>query len=60
MQMQLGLIRIQRQLTDAQMADSRDALAIFGRGKDWQPFCLKLCPSGWKQLHCITVKATAV
>lgn len=36
------------------------APAIFGRGKDWRPFCLKLCPSGWKQPHCITVTTAAV
>lgn len=29
------------------MAERRDAPAIFGRGKVWRPFCLKLCPSGW-------------
>lgn len=60
MQMQLASICIRQQLTDAQMADNRDAPAIFGRGKDWRPFCLKLCPSGWKQPHCITVTTAAV
>lgn len=58
--MQLALICIQQQLTDAQMADKRDAPAMFGRKKDWQPFCLRQCPSGWKQLHCITVTTAAV
>lgn len=40
---------IRQRLMDAQMAYNRDAPAIFGRGKGWQPFCLRLCPSRWKQ-----------
>lgn len=44
MQMQLNLICIQQHLTDAVMADGY-VPAIFGIGKDWQPFCLMLCPS---------------
>lgn len=29
--------------------------AIFVRGTEWWPFCLRLCPSGCKQRRCVTV-----
>lgn len=49
MQMQLASICIRQQLTDAQMAArQRCARHLWQRGEDWRPFCLKLCPSGWR------------
>lgn len=53
--MQLASICIRQQLTDAQMAGSRDALAIFGRGKGRLAAILSEAVPIWMEtttLHC--------
>lgn len=44
--------------TDGRQTETRPP--SLAEWKDWRPFCLKLCPSGWKQPRCFAVTTAAV